>query len=307
MTSPFFLSFFYIYIPASLTVGVKTWSSLLFLVKVQEKQGWKRWLNTFLLSSVRPYFSPLLSLVLPCDFHIYIFLIYIFLQGIKQTHRHDEFIVLKHIKGRGGREKGRGSPFKVITWSVPRWRRDFEKDPAPDPGLARGRRAEGGGGGELEPLCYYVIWCGASSISMRKVSMGVSPMSLKKNKCSRHLRPMERSAGNRSNSLANLSQHKTKIRHQGRDGTIRLSGRGRGGGVILKKNNPRTGYADKGVQPPRAPATWTSQPVLGRHERVIHQVSRTHSFLCSRAVRTCPVSHVQTACLCPQGQNLTCS
>lgn len=66
---------------------------------------------------------------------------------------------------------------------------------------------EEGGGGEFNPLCYYVIWCGASSISMRKVSMGVSPMSLKKNKCSRHLRPMERSAGNRSNSLANLSHN----------------------------------------------------------------------------------------------------
>lgn len=54
----------------------------------------------------------------------------------------------------------------------------------------------------------YVIWWGASSISMRKVSIGVSPMSLKKNKCSRHLRPMERSAGNRNSSLANLSQHR---------------------------------------------------------------------------------------------------
>lgn len=46
-------------------------------------------------------------------------------------------------------------------------------------------------------------WWGASSISMRKVSMGVSPMSLKKNRCSRHLRPMERRAGRRSSSLAN--------------------------------------------------------------------------------------------------------
>lgn len=56
---------------------------------------------------------------------------------------------------------------------------------------------------------------------MRKVSMGVSPMSLKKNKCSRHLRPMERSAGNRSNSLANLSQHKG-----GGGGDIRPEDRG---------------------------------------------------------------------------------
>lgn len=46
-------------------------------------------------------------------------------------------------------------------------------------------------------------WWGASSISMRKVSMGVSPMSLKKNRCSRHLRPMDLRAGRRSSSLAN--------------------------------------------------------------------------------------------------------
>ncbi len=51
----------------------------------------------------------------------------------------------------------------------------------------------------------YVIWCGASSISIRKVSMGVSPINLKKKRCSRHFRPMERRAGSRSNSLANLS------------------------------------------------------------------------------------------------------
>lgn len=47
-------------------------------------------------------------------------------------------------------------------------------------------------------------WCGASSISIRKVSMGVSPISLKKNRCSRHFRPMERSAGRRRRSFANL-------------------------------------------------------------------------------------------------------
>lgn len=34
--------------------------------------------------------------------------------------------------------------------------------------------------------------------------MGVSPMSLKKKRCSRHLRPMERRAGRRSSSFANL-------------------------------------------------------------------------------------------------------
>lgn len=36
--------------------------------------------------------------------------------------------------------------------------------------------------------------------------MGVSPISLKKNRCSRHFRPMERSAGSRSRSFANLSE-----------------------------------------------------------------------------------------------------
>ena len=34
--------------------------------------------------------------------------------------------------------------------------------------------------------------------------MGVSPMSLKKNRCSRHLRPMDLRAGRRSSSFANL-------------------------------------------------------------------------------------------------------
>ncbi len=34
--------------------------------------------------------------------------------------------------------------------------------------------------------------------------MGVSPISLKKNRCSRHFRPMERSAGSRRRSFANL-------------------------------------------------------------------------------------------------------
>lgn len=58
--------------------------------------------------------------------------------------------------------------------------------------------------GWVKALLHYVIWCGASSISIRKVSMGVSPMSLKKKRCSRHFRPMERRAGSRSSSLANL-------------------------------------------------------------------------------------------------------
>lgn len=56
----------------------------------------------------------------------------------------------------------------------------------------------------------HVIWCGASSISMRKVSIGVSPISLKKNRCSRHFSPMERRAGRRRSSLANLKSKKKK-------------------------------------------------------------------------------------------------
>lgn len=55
-------------------------------------------------------------------------------------------------------------------------------------------------------LCH-VIWWGASSISMRKVSIGVSPISLKKKRCSRHFSPMERRAGRRSKSFANLDTH----------------------------------------------------------------------------------------------------
>lgn len=70
--------------------------------------------------------------------------------------------------------------------------------------------------------------------------MGVSPMSLKKNKCSRHLRPMERSAGNRSNSLANLSQHRINIRPKDRDSITHVTGRGRDREMILRKNNLRT-------------------------------------------------------------------
>lgn len=62
--------------------------------------------------------------------------------------------------------------------------------------------------GERGRCWCHVIWCGASSISIRKVSMGVSPMSLKKNRCSRHLRPMERRAGRRSSNLANLTNKK---------------------------------------------------------------------------------------------------
>jgi hypothetical protein len=37
---------------------------------------------------------------------------------------------------------------------------------------------------------------------MRKVSIGWSPISLKKKRCSRHLRPIDRSAGRRKSSLA---------------------------------------------------------------------------------------------------------
>ena len=58
--------------------------------------------------------------------------------------------------------------------------------------------------GELGAGGAQVVCSGVSNISMRKVSMGVSPMSLKKKRCSRHLRPMERRAGRRSSSFANL-------------------------------------------------------------------------------------------------------
>lgn len=59
-------------------------------------------------------------------------------------------------------------------------------------------------GGEAVAGRAQVICSGVSNISMRKVSMGVSPMSLKKKRCSRHFKPMERRAGRRSSSLANL-------------------------------------------------------------------------------------------------------
>ena len=49
----------------------------------------------------------------------------------------------------------------------------------------------------------HVLGDGLSNISNRKVSMGVSPINLKKNKCSRHLSPILLSAGSRSRSLAN--------------------------------------------------------------------------------------------------------
>lgn len=65
--------------------------------------------------------------------------------------------------------------------------------------------------GKGEDVCH-VIWCGASSISIKKVSIGVSPISLKKNRCSKHLRPMERRAGRRSSSLANLRIIKSRAK-----------------------------------------------------------------------------------------------
>lgn len=63
-------------LPASKTVDVKTPSSQ--LSRRRKSKRWKQWLNTFLLSSVRPHLSPLLSLVLSWDFHIYISYLYIF-------------------------------------------------------------------------------------------------------------------------------------------------------------------------------------------------------------------------------------
>lgn len=71
----------------------------------------------------------------------------------------------------------------------------------------RGRRLCRGTGGQTHPQ---VTCRGVSSISMRKVSMGVSPMSLKKKRCSRHFSPMERSAGRRRRSLANLGKSRVR-------------------------------------------------------------------------------------------------
>lgn len=159
---------------------------------------------------------------------IYIFLIYIFLQGTKQTHRHDESFFLKHIKGSQGEkgEKKRCSCPHACCFSTQSCHvicllleRGFSRTSSPSHGWCGMWEGYGLGGwgwvgheGErgLNPVHHYVIWWGASSISMRKVSMGVSPISLKKNKCSRHFRPMERSAGSRSNSFANLPHHMTK-------------------------------------------------------------------------------------------------
>lgn len=50
---------------------------------------------------------------------------------------------------------------------------------------------------------------------MRKVSIGVSPISLKKNRCSKHFKPMERSAGSRRRSLANLGGAETEGEDRG--------------------------------------------------------------------------------------------
>lgn len=221
-SSPFFFKI----IPGSITVGCLKPDHLRFFSSrcrnsKDDNDGSIRFLRPlFFLISV-----PLLLLVMLCDFHIYISYLYIFTR-----YKTDPLTLLsKHIE-RGEREserekgEGGGERFSVQNCHMicPLLETGFffcfflflkKKDPAPYPWMVgdvggRGRRGRGG----LSPSCYYVIWCGASSISMRKVSMGVSPMSLKKNKCSRHLRPMERSAGNRSNSLANLSQHKSKTK-----------------------------------------------------------------------------------------------
>lgn len=106
---------------------------------------------------------------------IYILLIYIFLQGIKQTHRHDEFIVLKHIKGSQGEGRQRegevlhssshhmicplletGFLFFVVIFCL---KKKKKRDPAPGPGLV-GRYEEGGEGRRRRraqpslPLCH---------------------------------------------------------------------------------------------------------------------------------------------------------
>lgn len=87
-------------------------------------------------------------------------------------------------------------PIKILgTWSLPTLPQGRPRVPRH---CALPQREE-------QHVCMWAqaSWWGASSISMRKVSMGVSPMSLKKNRCSRHLRPMDLRAGRRSSSLAN--------------------------------------------------------------------------------------------------------
>lgn len=93
---------------------------------------------------------------------------------------------------RGGAE-GQGH-----LWSSHRLRAEGQE-------LCRGTGGRGSGHTDPQVTCR-----GVSSISMRKVSMGVSPISLKKKRCSRHFSPMERSAGRRRRSLANLG--KTRVR-----------------------------------------------------------------------------------------------
>ena len=76
-----------------------------------------------------------------------------------------------------------------------------------------GRLCRGTGGGQGlagEGPDPQVTCRGVSSISMRKVSMGVSPISLKKKRCSRHFSPMDRSAGRRRRSLANLEESRVR-------------------------------------------------------------------------------------------------
>lgn len=77
----------------------------------------------------------------------------------------------------------------------------------------RGRRlcrGTGGQGPARDKPDPQVTCRGVSSISMRKVSMGVSPISLKKKRCSRHFSPMDRSAGRRRRSLANLEESRVR-------------------------------------------------------------------------------------------------
>lgn len=96
--------------------------------------------------------------------------------------------------------------------------------------------------------------------------MGVSPMSLKKKRCSRHLRPMERRAGRRSSSLANLREP-SRVRGPGhgpppspgrcrRWAGGRLSGASEAGRLWAEKaaGGPAAGSAEGGADLERSPS-----------------------------------------------------
>lgn len=196
------------------------------------KRG-KWWLRMLLLFQSTPFPRVVVWFIY---IYIYRFLIYIFLQGIKHAHS-------SGVASKGAEDWEVGKEAEVLH---PKLGFRKQNNSAHHPGLVGDVQVERTGwvvegeGASTPSVVYYVIWCGASSISMRKVSMGVSPMSLKKNKCSRHLRPMERRAGNRSNSFANLSRHKTKIRRETRDKQSELCIWHEGGGLRRRRSSYHT-------------------------------------------------------------------